>query len=59
MVADEEDRAHRFQQGLRIELQRMIVSSVMTTYAEVLDSAHRAERVEARDGSGSFQSGQG
>ena len=52
MVADEEDRAYRFQQGLRIGLQRMIVSSMMTTYAQVLDVAHRAERVEARDGSG-------
>ena len=59
MVAEEEDRAHRFQQGLRIELQRMMVSTALVTYADVLDAAHRAERVEARDDSSVRSAGQG
>jgi len=45
MVADEEKRASRFQQGLQMDLQVFLVPQQLKTYSEVLTIAREVERV--------------
>lgn len=45
LVKDEEDRAERFQQGLRLEIQKLIASQELGTYNEVLTAARKVERI--------------
>ena len=48
MVADEEDRASRFQQGLQLDLQVSLLPQQLKTYSEVLTIAREVERVLQR-----------
>lgn len=41
MVADEGDRANRFQQDLRLDIQEYITSHNLDTYSQVLNVARR------------------
>ena len=45
MVATEENRASRFQQGLRFDIHRHLASHQMKTYSEVLAAACRVDRI--------------
>lgn len=45
MVVDKEDRAHRFHQGLRLDLQKYFVTLQFTIYIQVIDVARDVERV--------------
>ena len=45
MVKDEEDRANRFQQGLRLEIQKFLAPQQLDTYSQVLTAARRVEMV--------------
>ena len=38
MVAEEEDRANRFQQGLRLDIQKFLVTQQLGTYSQVLSA---------------------
>ena len=49
IVAEEPDRANRFQQGLRLDIQKLIASQELETYARVLTSARRTEAVIQRE----------
>ena len=44
LVAEEADRADRFQQGLKMELQVQLASHELDTYSQVLTRAHNLER---------------
>ena len=48
MIADEEDRASRFLQGLKLDLQAFLTVQQMKTYSEVLTAAREVERVLQR-----------
>ena len=45
MVENEEDRANRFQHGLRWEIQKLLTSQQLETYSQVLTVASRVEMV--------------
>ena len=45
MVAEEEDRANRFQQGLKLDIQKFLVTQPLGTYTQVLSATHSLERV--------------
>ena len=44
MVSDEEKRASRFQQGLKIDIQLFLIPQQFKTYSQVLSIAHEVER---------------
>ena len=44
MVANEENRASRFQQGLRLQIQMFLIPQQLKTYIQVLIVAREAER---------------
>ena len=46
MVAEEEDWANRFQQGLRLDIQKFLVTQPLRTYSQVLSAARNLEQVE-------------
>ena len=45
VVATEEDRAERFQCGLRFDIQMLLAPHQLKTYSEVLTAARRVERI--------------
>ena len=44
MVADEEKRASRFQQGLRVDIQMLLIPHLLKTYSQVLSIARDVEQ---------------
>ena len=44
MVADEEKRASRFQQGLKMDVQMFLIPQQLKTYSQVLSIAREVER---------------
>ena len=44
MVADEEKRASRFQQGLRVDIQMLLIPHHLKTYSQVLSIACDVEQ---------------
>ena len=48
LIADDSDRARRFVQGLSLEVQKQLSTSLFTTYAEILNAARRHELVSCR-----------
>ena len=44
MVSDEEKRANRFQQGLKIDIQIFLIPQQLKTYSQVLSIARAVER---------------
>ena len=44
MVADEEKRATRFQQGLRVDIQMLLIPHQLRTYSQVLSIARDVEQ---------------
>jgi len=44
MVADEEKRASRFQQGLKMDVQMYLIPQQLKTYSQVLSIAREVER---------------
>jgi hypothetical protein len=49
LVKEEEERADRFQQGLRLEIQKHLASQELETYDKVLTAARRVEIVTDKD----------
>ena len=49
MVAEEEDRANRFQQGLRFDIQKFLVTQPLRTYSQVLSAARSLEQVVEKE----------
>ena len=47
-IADDRDRARRFEQGLSLEVQKQLSTSLFTTYAEILNAGRRHEQVSGR-----------
>ena len=45
MVADEEKRASRFKQGLRVDIQMLLIPHQLKTYSQVLSIARDVEQV--------------
>ena len=48
MVAQEAEKAHRFQQGLQWDIQSHLASNQLDTYQQVLTAARRVESVSVR-----------
>ena len=44
MVADEKKRASRFQQGLMVDIQMLLIPHQLKTYSQVLSIAHDVEQ---------------
>ena len=44
MVTDEEKRASRFQQGLKMDVQMFLIPQQLKTYSQVLSIAREVER---------------
>ena len=44
MVADEEKRHNRFQQGLRVDIQMLLIPHQLKTYSQVLSIARDVEQ---------------
>jgi len=55
MVADEEDKANRLQQGLKPEIRKQLASHQLDTYSQVLTAARRVELEVDRDNSDRMQ----
>ena len=55
MVAEEEDRANRFQQGLRLDIQKFLVTQQLGTYSEVLSAARGLEQVIEKENKSRLQ----
>ena len=55
MVADEEDRANRFQQGLRLDIQKFLVTQQLGTYSQVLSAARGLEQVMEKENKSKLQ----
>jgi len=50
MVSDEEKRASRFQQGLKMDIQIFLIPQHLKTYSQVLSIARKVERgLEKKD----------
>ena len=50
MVSDEEKRASRFQQGLKMDIQIFLIPQQLKTYSQVLSIAREVERgLEKKD----------
>jgi len=49
MVADEEDRANRFQQGLRLDIQKFLITQQLGTYSQVLSAARGLEQIMKKE----------
>jgi len=49
IVAAEKDWANRFQQGLRLEIQKFLVTQPLRTYSQVLSSARSLEQVVEKE----------
>ena len=55
MVAEEEDRANRFQQGLRLDIQKFLVTQPLRTYSQVLSAARSLEQVVEKENKSKVQ----
>ena len=44
MVIDEEKRANRFQQGLKMDIQMFLIPQQLKMYSQVLSISHEVER---------------
>lgn len=49
LIAEEEDKASQFQQGLKFEIQKQLSSHQLRTYSEVLIYARQVERIIMKD----------
>jgi len=49
MVTEEEDQANRFQQGLRLGIQKFLVTQPLRTYSQVFSAAHSLEQVVEKE----------
>ena len=50
MVSDEEKRASRFQQGLKMDIQIFLIPQQLKMYSQVLSIAHKVEQgLEKKD----------
>ena len=49
MVAEEKDRANRFQQRLRLDIQKFLVTQQLRTYSHVRDTARCLEHVMKKE----------
>ena len=58
MVADEEKRASRFQQGLKLDIQIPLIPQRLKTYSDILISARDLERALNIKNRGKVQQGQ-
>ena len=57
MVAKEEDRANRFQQGLRLDIQKYLVTQQLGTYSQVLSATRGLEQVMEKENKSRFRRG--
>ena len=55
MVADEEDLANRFQQGLRLDIQKFLIIQQLRTYSQVLSAARGLEQVMEKENKSRLQ----
>jgi len=55
MVANEEDRANRFQQDLRLDIQKFLVTQQLRTYSQVLSAACGLEQVMEKENKSRLQ----
>ena len=55
MVAEEENRANRFQQDLRLDIQKFLVTQLLGTYSQILSVAHSLEQVVEKENNSRVQ----